>query len=87
MGAVGAVGSGFEVFILPGEGLDPAQLAARFTREIEKERAAAAKTEAKLANANFVSHAPAEVIAAEREKLAESSRRIEKLSGYVRDLQ
>lgn len=86
-GAVGAVGSGFEVFILPGEGLDPAQLAARFTREIEKERAAAAKTEAKLANANFVSHAPAEVIAAEREKLAESSRRIEKLSGYVRDLQ
>ena len=25
--------------------------------------------------------------AAEREKLAESSRRIEKLSGYVRDLQ
>ncbi len=85
-GAIGAVGTGFEAFVIPGEGLDPAQLAERFTREIEKEKLAFSKLEAKLANANFTAHAPAEVVAEEREKLAEIERRIAKLGSYVKDL-
>lgn len=86
-GSVGTVGAGFEIFILPGSGLDPAQLVVRFSREIEKEKASVSRIEAKLSNENFVSHAPEEVIASEKEKLAEVQRRIEKLSGYIRDLQ
>ena len=43
------------------------------------------KSEAKLSG-NFAAHAPAEVVQAERDKMAESQRRIEKLSGYVKSL-
>ena len=73
--------------IVAGEGVDPAQLAARFSREIEKETANVAKLEAKLVNENFTANAPGEVILAEREKLVEMQRRIVKLGSYVKDLQ
>jgi len=86
-GAIGTVGKGYEAFVVPGEGLDPAQLASRFEKEIEKETANAAKLEAKLTNGNFTANAPADVVQAEREKLAEMQRRIVKLGSYVKDLQ
>ena len=37
-------------------------------------------------NGNFAKHAPAEVVAAEREKLEEGLRRIEKLNSYINSL-
>ena len=86
-GAIGTVGKGFEAFIVAGDTVDPAQLVARFSKEIEKDEQNAGKLEAKLANKNFVTHAPEEVVAGEREKLAEIKRRIVKLNGYVKDLQ
>lgn len=86
-GAIGAVGAGFEAFVLAGEGIDPAQLIARFSKEIEKERQAHARLEAKLSNRNFVDNAPGEVVAAERDKLAAMDRRIAKLESYIGDLQ
>jgi len=86
-GAIGTVGKGYEAFVVVGEEVDPAQLALRFTKEIEKETQNIAKLEGKLANANFVANAPAEVVALEREKLVEMNRRIGKLSLYVKDLQ
>jgi valyl-tRNA synthetase len=85
-GAIGAVGKGFEAFVVVGEEVDPIQLAARFAKEIEKETQNAARTEGKLANANFVANAPADVVALEREKLEETRRRIAKLGSYVEDL-
>lgn len=86
-GSIGTVGKGFEAFIVIGDGVDPAQLAVRFSKEVDKETQNAARLEGKLANAAFVANAPVEVVEAEREKLAEMRRRIAKLQGYVQDLQ
>lgn len=86
-GSIGTVGKGFEAFVVAGDQIDASQLVERFTREIEKETANAAKIEGKLANTQFVAHAPAEVVEAEREKRAEILRRIDKLGSYVKDLQ
>ncbi|HPS43225.1 MAG TPA: valine--tRNA ligase [Treponemataceae bacterium] len=85
-GAIGTVGKGYEAFVIVGEGVDPEQLKVRFTKEIEKENQNVARLEGKLSNAAFVANAPAEVVAVEREKLAEMRRRIAKLAGYVEDL-
>jgi valyl-tRNA synthetase len=85
-GAIGTVGRGFEAFVVVGEEVDPAQLAARFEKEIEKEKQNVARVEGKLANTNFISNAPPDVVALEREKLEETRRRIAKLGSYVEDL-
>ncbi|MCQ2595664.1 MAG: valine--tRNA ligase [Treponemataceae bacterium] len=83
--SIGTVGSGFEAFLLIGEGIDSAQLKARFTKEINTESAFVQKVEAKL-KGKFAENAPAEVVAAEREKLANTKRRIEKLTSYLQSL-
>jgi valyl-tRNA synthetase len=85
-GAIGLVGKGFEAFVFIREAVDAAQLAAKFTKEIEKDTKYLAALEAKLANDNFVKNAPPELVASEKAKLEESKRRMEKLSAYVRDL-
>jgi len=85
-GAIGTVGKGFEAFVVIGDGVDPVQLAARFAKEIEKENQNVARLEGKLSNAAFVANAPEDVVATEREKLAEMRRRIAKLTTYVEDL-
>lgn len=83
--SIGTVGTGFEAFILVGEGIDSAQLKARFTKEIASETAFAQKVEAKLGG-KFAEHAPADVVASEKEKLAATKRRIEKLTSYLQSL-
>ena len=83
--SIGTVGTGFEAFLLVDEGINTEQLKARFEKEIAEEQAVVKKSEAKL-NGNFAQHAPAEVVQAERDKMAESQRRIEKLSGYLKSL-
>ena len=83
--SIGAVGKGFEAFILIDENINRQQLLARFTKDMERLGAEAARTEAKLGG-KFAEHAPAEVVQAERDKLAETRRRIEKLGGYAEAL-
>ena len=83
--SIGAVGKGFEAFILIDENINRQQLLARFTKDMERLGAEAARTEAKLGG-KFAEHAPAEVVRAERDKLAETRRRIEKLGGYAEAL-
>ena len=85
--SIGTVGHGFEAFLVTGEAVDIGQLKARFKKELEKQAANAAKIEAKLKNENFVKNAPQDVIAGEKEKLAEAVRRIEKLNGYLRAIE
>ena len=58
---------------------------AHFEKSIAAEQAAIQRSEAKLSG-KFAEHAPAEVVQAEKDKLEESRRRVEKLSGYVREL-
>ncbi len=83
--SIGTVGTGFEAFIIVDENINKEQLLARFRKTIEKEQGYAKMSENKL-NGNFAKHAPAEVVAAEREKLEEGLRRIEKLNSYINSL-
>ena len=83
--SIGTVGNGFEAFLLADEGINTEQLKARFLKEIAAEEVTVKRSEAKLSG-NFAAHAPAEVVQAERDKMAESQRRIEKLTGYVKSL-
>jgi valyl-tRNA synthetase len=57
---------------------------------LEKRRAKAGqerdRCEAKLRNANFVGNAPPEVVAQERERLAEYARQVEQLAEQLRRL-
>ncbi len=85
LSSVGVVGSGFEAFILVDESVNRDALVVRFRKAVETEQNLAAKSEAKL-QGSFVEHAPVEVVAAEREKLEESRRRIEKLSSYIKSI-
>jgi len=84
-GAIGTVGTGFEAFLLASEGIDSAQLKARFQKEIANETAFIQKVEAKLSG-KFAENAPAEVVEAEREKLCTAQRRVEKLNSYIENL-
>ena len=84
--SIGTVGSGFEAFIITGTEVDRSQLAARFTKELEKEKQTVSRLTAKLSNANFIAHAPAEVVEGEKEKLHGAERRIEKFTLYLHDL-
>jgi valyl-tRNA synthetase len=85
-GSVALVCSGFEVFVHVKEAVDLEQLAKKFEKEIEKEKAFMAKTSAKLSNQAFVSSAPPEIVAKEREKLAETEAKVRKLAQYVGEL-
>lgn len=84
--AIGTVGTGFEAFIITGTEVDRSQLTARFTKELEKEKQTLSRLTAKLGNANFTAHAPAEVIEAEQQKLHQAERRIEKFTLYLQEL-
>ena len=83
--AIGAVGEGFEAFLLVDESINKEQLMARFKKSIEAESAAAKKSEAKLSG-KFAQNAPEDVVLAERKKLEECRRRIEKLQSYMESL-
>lgn len=82
---VGAVGEGFEVFIVFEGSIDVSSVAEHFIREIDKERASASRMEAKLAGP-FSKNAPKAIVAAEKEKLAVLTDRIEKLETYLKNL-
>ena len=84
-GAIGTVGTGFEAFLLASEGIDSAQLKARFQKEIANESAFIQKVESKLSG-KFAENAPAEVVEAEKEKLKAAQRRVEKLNSYIENL-
>jgi valyl-tRNA synthetase len=58
--------------LVPMAGLiDPAAELLRLTKRLEKNRQEITKANAKLGNANFVANAPPEVVATERERIAQ----------------
>jgi valyl-tRNA synthetase len=84
--SIGTVGKGFEAFILVDESINKEQLIARFQKTIEKEQGYARMSENKL-NGNFAKHAPANLVEEEKERLAESQRKIKTLESYLKELQ
>ncbi len=67
--------------LLETEGVDPAAVAARIDERREKLRAEVKRGEGKLGNEGFVAKAPADVVDAEREKLAAYRAELEELGG------
>jgi valyl-tRNA synthetase len=74
--AVASVGA---IEIFPSEHLDPALVGARIEEQRERLRGEVARAEGKLGNEKFVANAPAEVVAAEREKLERYRAELEEL--------
>jgi valyl-tRNA synthetase len=85
-GAVALVGRGFEAYAQVREAVDTGRLVEKLRREIERDRQYAERTKAKLSNPGFLDSAPAEVVAKEREKLAEAERRSGKYIQYIEEL-
>ncbi len=83
--SIGAVGTGFEAFILMDENIDKETLLKHFNKMLAKETADSQKIEAKLSG-KFAQFAPADVVQAERNNLAEIKRRLEKVSSYIEAL-
>ena len=83
--AIGAVGSGFEAFLIVDENVNIEALKAKFNKEIETQTKYAENSERKLGG-NFAQHAPAQLVEEEKQKLAEARGRIEKLQSYLQSL-
>ncbi|MBR4180334.1 MAG: class I tRNA ligase family protein, partial [Treponema sp.] len=83
--SIGAVGVGFEVFVLVDENINKEQLLTRFQKALEKEQGYARMSENKL-NGNFAQHAPENLVQEERERLAQSQRKIATLQSYLKEL-
>ncbi|MBO4779762.1 MAG: valine--tRNA ligase, partial [Selenomonadaceae bacterium] len=84
--AMSSVVDGAEIY-LPLEGLiDTEKEIARLTKELEKSRQFAASTSGKLNNERFISKAPAQVVQAEREKLAAANEKISSLEQRIAQL-
>ena len=83
--SIGTVGTGYEAFLLVDESINVEQLAAKFKKDIDWEKENVRRSENKL-NGKFAEHAPAELVQAERDALAEAKSKIEKLEGYLSNL-
>jgi valyl-tRNA synthetase len=58
----------------------------KFLRELEKDRKFTGVLHAKLANEQFLTNAPPELVAGEKAKLEDAQKRIKKLESYIRDM-
>ncbi len=83
--SIGAVGTGFEAFIILDESINKDQMLLHFNKDLEKAKIDAGKIEAKLGG-KFAQHAPAAVVQSEKDKLEELKRLIEKLTSYIETL-
>ena len=78
--AITLVTSGAKIFIPLDELIDKDKERARLTKEKENLEGEIARTNAKLQNENFVSRAPAQVVEAERVKLAAAEEKLKKVA-------
>ena len=84
--SIGTVGSNFEAFIIVDESINKEQLLARFKKTLEKEQGYARMSENKL-NGNFAKHAPANLVEEEKQRLADSNKKIVTLESYIKELE
>ena len=86
VGASAVLRSGTEVFIPLGGLIDLDHERTRLSEEVERLDGQLKATNGKLANENFVSRAPDEVVQKERDKVASYSDQIEKLREKINAL-
>jgi valyl-tRNA synthetase len=85
-GAIVLSGGGFQAFVYMAGAVDISLLKAKWTRDSEKDKKFIAGLQAKLANENFVKNAPAELVEAEKAKLASALERNEKIESYLQTI-
>ena len=83
---VSAVSEAAELFIPLGDLVDVAKETARLTKERDSVQRDIERGEAKLNNPGFIGKAPAQLVEQEREKLAVSRDKLEKLNARIEDL-
>ncbi len=84
--SVGFVESGVEVFVDLSGAVDATKEKGRLEKEVEQAKKYISGLEKKLGNAEFVKNAPAEIVAKEKEKLAEAKEKMEKLQKQLDNL-
>lgn len=84
--AVGFVLQGIEVYVDFSGVIDSSKEKERLTKEIAVLESYMVSLEKKLANEQFVKHAPPGVVAKERQKLAEAKEKLEKLTQHLKRL-
>jgi len=85
-GSIALVGKGFELYCRVGQLVDTARLVEKFVKDMKRESDFAARLTVKLDTKAFLDSAPAEIVAKEREKLADAESRTEKLGRYIKEL-
>ncbi len=85
-GGMPVAGSGYESYVFIRDAIDVEAEVAKMEKEIGKLMKLIKSTEGKLSNDKFISNAPEEVIAKEKDKLAEFQERSTKLSRYIEEL-
>jgi valyl-tRNA synthetase len=85
-GSIGLVGNGFEAFVFIAEAVDTKLLKNKFIKELERDRKYIEDLKKKLANDEFLKNAPPELVEAEKQKLADSFQRTDKLDSYIKDM-
>lgn len=85
-GGVSLAGNGVTIHVQVRGLLDITKLIDRLGKEEEKEKAYLSRLETKLSNEAFLSSAPSDIIAKEREKLAVSKAKAAKLALYIQEL-
>jgi len=85
--SAGELAQGGQVYVELTGLLDPVAEKTRLSKELEKTKSFVSSLERKLQNEQFVSNAPAEVIAYEREKLQNQQDRLQKLSLSILELE
>ncbi len=85
-GGMPVAGSGYESYVFIRDAIDVDAEVAKMEKEIGKLMKLIKSTEGKLSNDKFISNAPEEVIAKEKDKLAEFQERSTKLSRYIEEL-
>ena len=83
---VSAVSEAAELFIPLGDLVDIDKEIARLTKEAESIQRDIQRAEGKLSNAGFLAKAPAQLVEQEREKLAVSRDKLDKLSARIDEL-
>ncbi len=78
--------TGVEAFIALAGLVDVDAERPRIEKAIAEAEASLARSEAKLANENFTARAPAEVVAAERERVDEMRAELEKQMSHLQEL-
>lgn len=84
--ALAGVAEGVEIYLPLKDLIDTEKEIARLSKELDKLKKGIAMTEGKLKNEKFISKAPAEVVQAEREKLAVAQEKISSVEARIDQL-